>query len=235
MNTRSCTSKKITVCKPITLRPKTITSRSRFNHLRKVGVALSLGLIMVLFGGFAPVQAYDGNAAANWADNNWNSSLTPNMNENCTNFVSHALHAGGFSYVNYQQNSSDDHNWWLASVWWWWNWSNSYSMAPDLYNFLQWHYPGGWNWGTTSGRGTSGRGSGLYTGDVLFYDWGDGKGISHAAIQVNGSYDPSSGWYGNVVDEQTNNRYHAYWSLEPYNYYAANTTITLEHIDPNNH
>lgn len=232
---------KITVCRPIACHPKTITPRSRLSLLQKSGIAMFLGLIVTLFSGFAPAYAYSGNSAANWADNNWNSPLNPSVNENCTNFISQALHNGGnFGYVNPQQNASDDHNWWAWQTWYgWigiWNESNSFVIAPDLYNFLEWHYPGGYNWGNVSGRGTSGKSSGLQTGDVLFYSFTgtQGGGIDHTAIQTSATYDPSSGWHGNTVDAQNTNRYHAYWSLEPYNVQAATTTIILEHIDPSN-
>jgi|GEM_PF-1077867 len=204
--------------------------------LRKIGLALSFAIFLVLGSSVAPALAYDGSGASNWADNNYSpNTLNPSFDENCTNFVSQAMHkGGGFSYVNDGQSYSDNHNWWLDKVWWGWSYSHAFTVTPELYNFLQWHYPGGYNWGSASGSGTSGHGDPLVAGDVLFYDFGDGQGMTHAAMQVNGSYDPTKGWSGPVVDAQTNSRYHAYWSLEPYNAFAYRTTITFEHVDAGN-
>ena len=61
----------------------------------------------------------------------------------------------------------------------------------------------------------------MVTGDVLFFNWGQGEGLSHAVIQVGIGTDPNlypnQVWYGNYIDEHTNNRKHAFWSLKPYN------------------
>ena len=45
----------------------------------------------------------------------------------------------------------------------------------------------------------------VVTGDALFYDWGQGLGISHTAMQVGWGTD-QYGYYGNWVDEHTSNR-----------------------------
>jgi hypothetical protein len=72
----------------------------------------------------------------------------------------------------------------------------------------------------------------VVTGDVLFYDWGDGNGVNHAAIQVGIGYDWNNVLYGNHVDQHTNDRQHAFWSLKPYNPNWNTTTIYFMHIDP---
>ena len=41
-------------------------------------------------------------------------------------------------------------------------------------------------------------------------------------------------WYGNYVDEHTNYRYHAFWSLKPYNSFWSTTTIYFMHISSSN-
>jgi hypothetical protein len=75
----------------------------------------------------------------------------------------------------------------------------------------------------------------MVTGDVLFYDWGDGAGISHSAIQVGIGLDSASGFSGNYVDYHTTDSYHHFWSLLPYNSRWASTTIYFMHISANNH
>lgn len=132
---------------------------------------------------------------------------------------------GGFSMVGYPKSTTDDHNWWVASHYWWWDWTYSWSSASHLRQFLIWHVPGGYSQGQASGSSASTwTPSSVVTGDVLFYDWGGGEGISHASMQVGWGTDPNSGWYGNYVDQHTTDRRHAFWSLRPYNSQMASTT-----------
>lgn len=229
---------------------KNVASQFRLNTSKKFVLAISLGILVTLFGGHAPAFAYDGNQAANYADSYATSS---NRNQyidmrdwgkdDCTNFVSQALHAGGFSFVNKTSNWQDDANWYFNKLpWWQWylqpkyhaTFSRSWVNAPDLYSFLIQDSPGGWSWGTASG--TSSGSSGVYKGDLLFYDWGQGQGISHVSIQVASGGDTYySGWYGDLVDAHQSDRWHAIWSLDPENAFASSTTVYKMHIDPNNH
>ncbi|POB11298.1 hypothetical protein CO251_05125 [Sulfobacillus sp. hq2] len=105
----------------------------------------------------------------------------------------------------------------------------SWTVADDLYQRLT-QYGYGNLYGTAPGTDVNSS-SGIYKGDVLFFNWGQGLGISHAAIQTGYGTDPDSGFVGNYVDENTNNRYHAFWSLYPYNSQASTTTIFLVTID----
>lgn len=198
-------------------------------------------MLLALVVSAAPAYAYNGGSAANYADQYWQNynSNYPNFSSggtDCTNFVSQALHAGGFSMVNVGQNSSDDHNWWVQWNWFWgWQWSNSWSLVPDNDSFLMLHYPGGWYYGQMSGTTNTGTPNGLSRGDVLYYDWTNDGDMDHSTIQtVLMGTDPTSGWYGDLVDAHTTNRYHAIWTLEPYNAQAATTVITLVHVDPAN-
>lgn len=60
----------------------------------------------------------------------------------------------------------------------------------------------------------------MVKGDVLFYDWGGqngcATGISHSSLQAGFGYS-LHGHYGTFVDAQTNDRYHARWTLVYYN------------------
>lgn len=118
---------------------------------------------------------------------------------------------------------------------WVWRYTNSWTVASAYRSFLIEDYPGGYPEGSASGSSTNPyTPDSVVTGDVLFYDWGTGEGISHASIQVGIGTDPNSGYYGNLVDEHTSNRKHAFWSLYPYNLNAATTTIYFMHIASSN-
>lgn len=202
-------------------------------------ILLTLLLAMALpIGTTVGADAYSGSAAAQYADQ-W--ALVPNSNwyqfsDDCTNFVSQAVFAGGFSMKGVGGSRTDDHNWFATQTFGYWTTSNSWAVSANYLNFLNWTYPGGWNWGTQPGYSGSVN-SGLQVGDVLFFNWGQGQGISHVSFQVLVGYytDANSGWVGDEVDQHTTNRYHAFWSLAPYNPLQSTTTITLMHVDSANH
>lgn len=69
-------------------------------------------------------------------------------------------------------------------------------------------------------------------GDALFYDW-QNDGLIR--IQVGSGPDPNSGWWGDYVDQHTTDRYHAFWSLKPYNAnYMSTTYIRVVHVSASN-
>lgn len=62
-------------------------------------------------------------------------------------------------------------------------------------------------------------------GDTFFYSWnGDGV-INHCSIYVANGTDPVSGYSGALIDQHTQNRYHAIWSLSYYNSKRLTTKI----------
>jgi hypothetical protein len=217
------------------------TLRSRLVASLAAGLAVSI--VSVTAG---PADAYDGAAAATYADTyatSPNSSQYPVFTTDCTNFVSQAVHAGGFPFRNANKDSTSVTNWWINSgqSHAQFSWSQTWSVAVSYHNFLVADYPGGNPKGTAPGTSTDyWTPPAMVDGDVLFYDWGQGDGISHSAIQVGYGTDPNLSnqvWAGNYIDEHTNNRYHAFWSLKPYNaFYAttATTTIYFLHIDAAN-
>lgn len=189
------------------------------------------------------VLAYDPNAAAGYADS-WSSNSQHLQNPNypdlgdtdCTNFVSQALYAGGYPMQGVGNDGTKYTNWYVYHDFFGWHWSFSWTAAPDLLNMLYFDYPGGWGVKYRSPSQTyQGDRSGGAKGDVLFYDWGTGQGVSHASIQVAYGTDPVSGWVGDLVDAHSSDRYHAFWSLRPYNGDRSTTYVTVVHIDPNNH
>jgi hypothetical protein len=101
-------------------------------------LVFALCLLGVIFGPASPAAAYDGYGAANYADAWWNRN-NPNyktINDDCTSFVSQALHdptGGCYPYrFGSATNSStiDDHNWWEryfgVGVF---KWTNSFTFA----------------------------------------------------------------------------------------------------------
>lgn len=192
--------------------------------------------------GASEANAYNGPNAAKYADADaiTGNRAFPTFGNDCTNFVSQAVHAGGFSYVGGTSETSGS-QWWIrhdinalgVGVW---NYSHTWSVANDYRNFLILRYPGGIDEGWAHGSSTANyTPNSMVTGDVLFYDWGQGEGVSHAAIQVGIGTDPGSGWVGNYVDQHSTNRRHAFWSLKPYNVHWSTTTVRFEHIATNNY
>jgi hypothetical protein len=214
-------------------------------------------------------SAYNGQAAAAYADEYALNSnpIYPEFGDDCTNFVSQALYAGGHSFigpippgVSTDEVLNDDWQWWFDFV------SRngrtfSWSVANDLFTFenviqapsaglYSWADPYSWYFDTFNsgvfvvgdpqlGVFVSNANMSAYTsptdgngitaptnpGDPVFYDWtysgdqyGDGFFADHVAIVVSSDgVDPVTGWTGPLIDEHTNNREHAIWSLIPYN------------------
>lgn len=211
---------------------------------RRIAAALTAALTASMVSATAaPALAYSGSGAASYADQyalHPNTPSYPVFGGDCTNFVSQAAHlGGGYPFRGAYTNGSSDKVWWssgsgpTSSTF---SWSNSWAAADGYYRFLLADQPGGHPGGTAPGSSTDyWTPDSEATGDVLFYDWGQGEGVSHAAMQVGYGTDPSSpAWKGNYVDYHTTNRYHAFWSLKPYNANWATTTIYFVHIDAAN-
>lgn len=203
----------------------------------------SLFIAALIGGSSSPALAYNGGGAAKYADT-WavtdNYHNYPVFDADCTNFVSQAESAGGYPF----RSGSGADSWWIypygsstgpAG----WNESLSWINVVGYYNFLMADRPGGFPEGTAPGSSTNYfTPNAVETGDVLFFDWGQGEGMSHAVIQSGIGNDPHlyphQVWYGNYIDAHTTNHYHAFWSLKPYNAAWSSTTISFVHIDPGN-
>ena len=198
-----------------------------------MGISIGSILLMQTQSVFARPLGFNGATAAAYADS-WATSRNgnyPSFSNDCTNFTSQALHdssGGGYPF-----RYSPHPEWWVERVLFWWNYTHSWSVVPDNWNFLMADYPGGWDWGY---QDTSKNTNGALKGDILFYDW-DGNGtLDHTSIEVAYSgCDPANpSWCGDLVDQHTNDRFHAIWHLRPYNSQAATTQVRLAHIDPGN-
>jgi hypothetical protein len=154
----------------------------------------------------------------------------------CTNFVSQALFAGGYDMANIGADKTKYVNWYSRKNLIGFDVSFTWSVSFDLLTWLQKDIPGGSTLYYRSPSETvDGKRSGGATGDVLFYDWGVGEGVSHAAIQVGYGTDPVKFWVGDLIDMHSNDHKHAIWSLRPYNGNLAGTTyITVVHVDSGN-
>jgi hypothetical protein len=210
---------------------------------RRLLAALTAALTAVLAASTSPALAYSGSGAANYADQyalHPNTPAYPLFGADCTNFASQAAHVGGgYPFRGAGTSPSSDKVWWIrgsGSSTDDFSWSNSWVAADGFYRFLLADQPGGHPGGTAPGSSTDyWTPDSEKTGDMLFYDWGQGEGISHTAIQVGYGADASRPtWKGNYVDYHTTNRYHAFWSLKPYNAAWATTTIYFMHIDAAN-
>lgn len=198
-------------------------------QVRKWGIMGAVLFLGIFLSPMKPALAYNGSAAASYADSWWNSRNGAYLNfpDDCTNFVSQALHAGGESEIGYPSNFSDS-AWWMDTP----NgqWTHSWSVADDLYLSLT-NYTSRGILEDASFHPQGGGVDSIGQGDVLFYDWGQGQNISHSAIQVvNNGHDATYPLSGSLVDQHTNDRYHEIWNLYPTNPYWSTTDIYEVHI-----
>lgn len=116
-------------------------------------------------------------------------------------------------------------------MWGSWDYATTWSSASRLKAFLKNDVPGGTDMGSAWGGATNSyTPNSVVTGDVLFYDWGKGEGVSHAAIQTGIGNDANYPYWGNYVDYHSNDTRHRFWSLKPSNPYWQSTTVYFVHI-----
>lgn len=186
--------------------------------------------------------SYDGNAAATYADQhatNRNSSYYSYLSD-CANFVSQALKAGGWPYANPTLPLNDYFAWYYdtdGTNWTTWDDSNTntWSVAKMLYSFivLDSSPARGEYVATHSGTSSTPYPANVGKGDLFFYDWDGDAVINHTAIYAADGTDPNSGNIGALVDQHTNDRKHAIWSLAPYNSDRNTTNIYAVHLYDN--
>lgn len=202
---------------------------------------MALSLLLPSFN--TPALAYNrGNAVAyanQWAlSRNWLSYGS--YTDDCTNFVSQALNAGGYKQVGGNKNSDNA---------WYYNSdldqpSLTWVNAPHNFQFQINHNPGGVVEQVTSWRtdGLKYKASfdNLYVnqGDVLYYDWSGTDGIDHSALQVPPGYSQympkGQSWYADLVDAHTVDLYHVSWSMLEVNPQWPTTIIYEVHIGDGN-
>lgn len=141
--------------------------------------------------------SYDRRAAVQYAERWWNSynPAFESFSDDCTNFVSQCLYAGGAPMWGAPIR---ERGWWYEDN----NWSFSWSVAHSL----RWYLSG-------STKGLTGkeveRVEQLLPGDVICYDFqGDGR-WDHTTIVVAKDADGMP-----LVNAHTDNSRHRYWSYE---------------------
>jgi hypothetical protein len=158
-------------------------------------------------------RAYDRREAVRYAELWWD-DYNPEYRKftnNCTNFVSQCLRAGGASMSGHSDRSK---GWWYRSA----NWSYSWSVA----HALRWHLSG-----SKSGLRGVERESAveLEPGDVICYDFdGDGR-WQHTTIVVakDANGEP-------LVNAQTANSRMRYWKYEDSTAWTPNIKYKFFHI-----
>lgn len=187
----------------------------------------------------ASAFAYDGAAAAAYADTYWQNynSAWPsfaNRGGDCTNFVSQALYSGGIAMRTSPPYSGDAAWYMLPKNGPRWTYSVPWINAQDQSVFALRYLPG-----VTQVASYSGLAPGQTVadhasqGDIVLYDWNNDGSYDHEAIVVasdGANPDGTANW--DLVDAHTNNRYHAYWTLAQYNASWATTRIVVLHIPP---
>ena len=196
-------------------------------------------VVLVAAGASSAASAYNGAAAAAYADTYWQ-NYNPawpsfaNKGGDCTNFVSQALYAGGIAMRPSPPYSGNAAWYMLQSKGHHWSYALPWINAQNQSIFALQYLPGvttvASSYGVAPGQTVADNAS---QGDIVLYDWNNDGVYDHEAI-ITGSDganpDGSTNW--DLVDAHTNNRYHAYWTLAQYNANWPTTRIVVLHISP---
>lgn len=184
-------------------------------------ITTTLGFVATAGAAFA--YTFDGSAAASYA-HRWASNTEKLRNDNyktfdqdCTNFVSQALRAGGWP-----DDESGDWKWYYNTNGPFWDThSDTWTVARRLANYI-----------LNSGRYYNNYWPGMrdrYTpadkGDVYVYEWGDSDGWDHVSLASgwgdfanyydsgnNKNYRSVTGGYGDYMSQHTRDRDYAPWN-----------------------
>ncbi|HWI48091.1 MAG TPA: amidase domain-containing protein [Rummeliibacillus sp.] len=156
---------------------------------------------------------YNRQKAVDYANRWWNNfnPAFPKFDDDCTNFISQCLLAGGAPMTGYPDRIK---GWWLKGGTWSYSWTTA--------NALFWHLQ-------NSKKGLQGKRvsseSELELGDLIFLDFtGDGR-IDHSLIVtsiINGVP---------YVNAHTTNSYHRLWTYEDSSAYTPNIKYYFIHIE----
>jgi hypothetical protein len=195
-----------------------------------VAVMVALFAVSAPTTGFA-ASGYNGAAAAAYADTYWNNynSAWPsfaNSGGDCTNFVSQALFAGGITMRLSPPNSGNAAWYMVKSKQRHWSYAVPWVNAQANSIFALQHLPGVTQvasyYGVAPGQMVADNAT---QGDIVLYDFNNDGVYDHEAIVV-----ANDGTSWDLVDAHTNNRYHAYWTLAPYNGSWSTTRLVVLHI-----
>lgn len=161
---------------------------------------------------------YHRQKAVMYAEQYWNQ---PNpqyqvFEDDCTNFVSQVLHAGG---IPMEWSSSRSQGWWYRhgtpN-----QWSYSWTVAHSLYHYLSQSRTTGWRAIRYS------RADQLDIGDIICYDWdGDGRWNHNTVVTlIDGRGIP-------FVNARSYNSQHRYWGYQDSPAYTSKTRYAFFHIE----
>ena len=208
----------------------TITQREVVGvRRRQFAIPLALALA-ALIASAGSTWAYDGVAAANWADDyalNPNCQISPCLSNDCAAFVSQALHfGGGYPYIGMDGDIHNYNFWWEKHIpYAGFAFSDTWGGVAAHHYFQAHHIPGGADYGSVV-PGSAQISSGRSKGDLFFYDWTNNGSLDHVGMMVGNGADPSKpGWSGDWQDQHSPGHYHAFWTLAPYNADAFRTRI----------
>jgi hypothetical protein len=186
----------------------------------------------------AHAYTYNHTTAQQYADSyalSYNNTY-PQFSDDCTNFASQALLAGGLPMngaAAYGGEYYTETQWFMRQALGGFAYTSSWTVAQQLKDYLVNSLDGT---GYTPMPGTSSNlHSGVNPGDVLFYDWdvpseSDGQFIDHTTVQTTSGVD-INGTSGDRVDEHTSNRKQVHWTLQYWNALASTTYIYPVHIN----
>lgn len=163
-------------------------------------------------------RVYDRLRATRYADVWWDSANPryPKFSDDCTNYISQCLHAGGIPMVG---EGDRNRGWWMKSTSTTSNqWSYSWTSSNALYRFVR----------KSVGGELVSQANELKMGDLIFYDW-DGRGSYHHTTVVT-EFDHAG---EPLVNAHTDDSFH-----RPYLYYdsrawTSSTRYAFVHIPDN--
>jgi hypothetical protein len=209
----------------------------------KIVVGALVAVASLVFTGGLASASYNGSNAADYADY-W--AMSSNIayygfSDDCTNFVSQAMVAGGMPAVRgLWTNGLTFYNDLIATY----DSDPTYqsedqreeSISATVASYLEAYldtsgagsFVGSYSY-AADGSAPSYMPASIVKGDVLFYDWGQGLGVSHASMMV-GSGTDSDGYVGDWVDTHTNDHRDEFWTLKESNSYWEDTTVYYYHV-----
>jgi hypothetical protein len=221
--------------------------RQTWPRRRRASLAVVAGLAAAIL---VPTEAfaYSPSAAAFWADGHWNScgvaGQYPCIDNDCTNFASQTIHAGGVDFKGFPGgNVQDGHNWYAAFPSGHYVYTNTWVFVENLYDFLIWDVPGGVLAKTWTGSQTLPPDSQGGTGDLIFYDWNpnapDGGSeprdhvnpiVAYGTSTDTNPQPPFQHYQGDLIDGHSSYRYHYFWGLQSVNQFRLTTVFYVMHI-----
>lgn len=168
------------------------------------------------------VSRYQPDRAVVYAEQYWNTNnpaFQTFSSNDCTNYVSQCLRAGGFPMM---QTNRRDQGWWYRHAQSRPNdsWSYSWAVAHSFYHHL--------NHLSQAGKGVRRVSSAheLQLGDVLCYDFeGDGRWNHNTIVTM------KDGDGAPLINAHTNNSQHRYWSYTDSAAYTDNIKYAFFHVE----